>query len=353
MREQTEENGFVRSVALIATISTIFMILVWVFSLFNEASVEFGSTKITTEQGTTSEVVPTRTFGALSIAPTPPIKGHTPPRIEDYDELIDEDGDNDTPIMFFLHIQKSGGSTVRTIVWNNVYTAKLVWFGWVDYENMLDSKKRELRNGWKNSPIVMGHFLYGAHYITEPRPYHYMAIFRNAFDRTVSNFYWLKTVHNQEGFWDSISGWIRRDKRYYLSDNHQVRVVCGPPAFWVPRGELTEEHLECAKNNVKSFKVVLINEAFSASMKLLEVKLGWSNFRARNEKVVLSVSDAESSPESYGLDARAVADIKRSTQLDKRLYEYAVDLFLEDIQRYDISDYLPDDFNSSRSETSH
>lgn len=58
---------------------------------------------------------------------------------------------------------------------------------------------------------------------------------------------------------------------YWLSiypDNQMVRTFCSDDVYAVPRGELTDEHLNCAKRRLSYFGLVLLMERMEESMEV-------------------------------------------------------------------------------------
>lgn len=74
---------------------------------------------------------------------------------------------------------------------------------------------------------------------------------------------------------DAMRGSDMIERSTAAVDNFYVRSFAGPEAFMVPAGQLGQEHLEKAKNTLRSFSVVIMLEKFDTQSAQYAHSFGW------------------------------------------------------------------------------
>mmetsp|Transcript_13089 Transcript_13089/g.47770 ORF Transcript_13089/g.47770 Transcript_13089/m.47770 type:complete len:515 (+) Transcript_13089:1092-2636(+) len=128
-------------------------------------------------------------------------------------------------------------------------------------------------------------------------------------------------------------------------DNFMTRAFCGGSVMYdVPHLQLNESHLECAKRRLATFAPILILER-PERLQLMQESLGW---RTRDvwQNAMLTPGgsdprqtkpgDVESSSALASLTEEELKMLRRTHQLDMRLYKYATDLFEQQLEFYGI-----------------
>lgn len=237
------------------------------------------------------------------------------------------------PVLIFLHILKAGGSTLNYIVESHyspqeTYAASPTGMhpdgNLDDYATLSEEALSQLR-------LINGHLGFGLHERL-PGPAVYVTFLREPIERVISQYSSERTVPDSHVYEYLRSGEmdIEGFVRYYAEagemDNLQTRMISGN---WHKRGfgPCTPEMLEAAKRNLREhFAVVGLTSHFDASYLLLRRYFGWpftfyhkvnvSKKRVRREE----------------LSADALETIRDYNRFDLELYEYARQLFQEQVR---------------------
>jgi len=158
------------------------------------------------------------------------------------------------PKLIFLHIPRTGGTTIGTILKANYSKNEILDFHGITYKN--DFYQSYLQNNNKNNSInlVLGHFPFGIHqYLNEDMKY--ITIIRNPIHRIISHYCYVKNNknHHLHKFVAAKSLSIAEYVKSGLStelDNGQVRLLAGSTSD-LAVGNCASCHLELAKENLK------------------------------------------------------------------------------------------------------
>lgn len=247
-------------------------------------------------------------------------------------------------ILIFLHIAKTGGTTLGNIL-SGLYpvsqqmsshvgrtaSALGVWppdaFGqaWAALD---PQRKTEIRH-------IAGHSLFGLHRVVD-RPCRYVGMVRDPIDRVASSFYYIATqpgipVYQNISQGLTLAGYI--DSKLGLDPhNYQTRILSGDERYnatWDRVGEaldqsMPESALQVAKGNVSNyFSVLGPMEQFDKVLMLLKLKFGFPLRSLLYEQKNVN----RERPRSGSLDGDTVEAIRRANALDIELYQFVLDRF--------------------------
>jgi hypothetical protein len=232
------------------------------------------------------------------------------------------------PTIIFLHIGKTAGSSLRTILRRQFRRHEIL-----EFRPPIPPEGRLAREGWRQTfaaipeadraraRLVMGHATYGVHELL-PRPSTYITMLRDP----------VKLVN-------SLYHFIRRTPRHILhdalvtqnlsleefvtsgmsleTDNSQTRSVAGDTS--TDFGACGPDLLTAAKAHLEErFRVVGLTERFDESLLMLGQAFGWTRLHYVSANVAPSNERAAPSPELIEL-------IRTQNSLDVDLYAWAKD----------------------------
>lgn len=246
--------------------------------------------------------------------------------IKDRKEQIETIGDvSKDPLILYLHIPKSGGTTLGEFIYNQC-------------QNEQDSDEGLIKNGVlflgdgffrendSSIPIplqkllsrndlraVIGHFAFGIHDYIE-KPFKYVTILRNPVKRVCSLYNYLN-ISGKTSLED-----FAKYPMYREIDNDQTRRITGVnPEI----GQINEEHLEIAKANLRRhFSIVGTTERFDETLVLLQRRLNW-------QKEIPTFPRNVTKKKAVRLSDATIKAIESRNLLDIELHKFAGQLLDE------------------------
>jgi hypothetical protein len=221
----------------------------------------------------------------------------------------------DDRTLLFLHIQKTGGSSLRYILERQYPSSQILKLsiGAVRRIETLPERQR------RAARLVLGHFDYGFHtYFRKPSTY--VTMLRDPVERAISNYF--RILENEKhAYHDRVLSETRSIIEYMESgidpivDNGMTQKLAGKTA---PYGRVPSEYLAMAKSNLDtSFSVVGITEKFDESLLLLRQAFGWGNVCYVRRNVT------GPAPPRQGISEADLEAVRRHNILDAALYAYA------------------------------
>ena len=231
-------------------------------------------------------------------------------------------------LILFLHLPKTGGSTLRSIVRRQCRPEAL-------YEvHLPHATPAELeafgRTVSDDGAIIQGHFRFGLHQFL-PHECTYITLVRDPVDRLISNYYHALRDPSLEPHHRAIrfEGVALREwasgRRFPWVTNLQTRRLSGPG----PSGDVcSEAMLEMAKRNLRErFAVVGTTERFDETMVLLKRTFGWRS-------VLYAPKNAGTNRPSKGsIDSDTLRAIEDANHFDIELYKHAQGILDEHLAR--------------------
>jgi hypothetical protein len=240
-------------------------------------------------------------------------------------------------VIAFVHIPKTAGGTVKSM-----FAAAYSKRGISTAGNYVRGPERSERKitrregGWeswyrKGGRVTVGHMPYGVFRKHVPSDTRYMTFLREPVDRVLSHYY----RHNQRRD-PSRAGVVKArqgrkvrtntleealvELRLPQLNNLATRFLCGHPS---PLEELPPSAVDDAKENLRSFAFVGIQERFEESLVLLQRMLGLGSVPYVDRHV--SAEDRRPSVAEIPDEQRAM--ILEHNRLDAELYEFGLRLF--------------------------
>jgi hypothetical protein len=215
----------------------------------------------------------------------------------------------DEPILVFVHVRKTAGTTLRRII-RRQYPRGTVW------ESDNDTPPRLSPEMFAGMRVLQGHFPFGIH-ARLPRPVTYITLLRDPVERALSVYYFMRrrplhALHPLslrlpvDEFFDAAGPDAANEQTRYLSGHLDP----GPAS------------VETALHNLRDrFAAFGLDERFDESLLLFRRRLGWRSVRYRRENMT------RSRPHRDDLPASTIRSLERIHALDIELYAPAADLF--------------------------
>jgi hypothetical protein len=247
------------------------------------------------------------------------------------------------PILAFVHIPKTAGKTVLTML-AAAYSKEGVQDAGNYGRNPARVGRKLTMPSKLRARVLAGHVPYGVfreHLSSDTR---YMTFLREPVDRVLSHYYrhlhrWRPKVQRsprREQHRLETPGKVRPDRKPKADsieealvemrmpelNNFATRFLCG---YTAPSEELPATALDNAKENLTRFAFVGIQERFEESLALLQRTLGLGQVPYTNRHV--SSGNRRPTVEETSEDQRAL--IEECNELDAELYRFGLGLFEE------------------------
>jgi len=171
----------------------------------------------------------------------------------------------DDKLAVFLHIPKTGGTTLSNIFKNTVALGKDEIVDHLSNEAIYAKYKHAAEAEKTKVKAVLGHYSFGVHELF-PNPPAYFTMLREPVDRVISLYYFLRDYpgyyqnHMKNMSFEAYLDWDRQAK------NGQTTLISGknPPS------------LDTALANLRRFSFIGLTEMFNESLYLLNKQFHWN-----------------------------------------------------------------------------
>lgn len=223
-------------------------------------------------------------------------------------------------LTIFLHIPKTGGSTLNSI-FTRQYTEKE--FHNHDYFDQKVIPLSELNEGHKKRiNAVSGHHFFGVHEFFD-KPYHYFTMLRHPVDRVLSLYYFLKEKNYPGYEWMkdmTLEEFIETSPE---ANNNQTTLLCGYQ---------TTPDVILAKERIDSFDMVGITEFFDESLYLLRKNFNWRDIHYKRVNITKSRLSKDDVPDA------TIKLIEKYNAMDIAVYNYGKELLLKKLDNLSIKE---------------
>jgi hypothetical protein len=220
------------------------------------------------------------------------------------------------PLVVFVHIRKTAGTTVRQIIRRQYPRdqTRMIRNYFVEPERSFDVARSLAARPPEGLRAVHGHILFWPDlpWVAGTR---FFAFLRDPIERTISHYYWLRerSPHFAKSLEDAL-------KHGRIHDNLQTRVIAGAMPFVA-----TEETLEQALANLDRLAAIGLTERFDESLVLLTRVFGWQPMAYTPANVTANRPPRE----EFGPETLAV--VEQYNSLDLELYRTAKARFAREV----------------------
>ncbi len=238
--------------------------------------------------------------------------------------------DRSDQTVIFLHLGKTGGMTLNTIMdWN--YPRKAVYTisryaRIAEFTALPEEERRKIR-------CLKGQIFFGIHQWL-PRESTYVTLLRHPVRRVISQYYYNQVRRQREGIVikePPIEWFLELDEPF----RHQIGLIAGGNNIYeIVENPLRPDALEIAKHNLQTrFSVVGITEQFSESVLLMKMAFGWRTPFYANKNV------APQPEQKRAVSPEVVRVIEKKCEAELELYEFARKLLAERLREQEPAFY--------------
>lgn len=227
-------------------------------------------------------------------------------------------------VIIFLHIPKTGGYTLNSIIDKQYEGYCDIKENFFDYgRNIPLVKYIDIIGDVNKLEVLRGHLFFGAHRSIPQKKYSYITMLRNPIERVVSEYYFIKRWKNNRPNLQAVKKMslyeFLTNKDYNtITLNRQTLMIAG------------KYDVNLAKSNLKNnFSVIGVTERFNETLCVLKNNFGWRINTYKKENVT------KNRPAIKDISKEIIEIIKIKNQLDIELYEFANNLLDKQINKFD------------------
>ncbi|MFC1664885.1 sulfotransferase family 2 domain-containing protein [Pseudomonadota bacterium] len=234
--------------------------------------------------------------------------------------------------LFFLHIPKTGGTTLKNIL-SSKYPDECIYNIEGSVNECIENLQKIPKELLSKYELVQGHMSFGLHQLF-PQESNYFAMMRDPLDRAISDYYFLRTnihhhLHKQVSAM-SMTSYMQSEMTSQLS-NGQTRLLsgdCKDSQIGIPSiRKLEVSDLEKAKKNIRDhFSFVGLQEMFDETLLLLSKNYGWGY------PFYIATNITRKRPALENISPSDKAVIQNQNRLDFALYDYVKQNFQRQLE---------------------
>ncbi|PAE26349.1 MULTISPECIES: sulfotransferase family 2 domain-containing protein [Bacillaceae] len=212
-------------------------------------------------------------------------------------------------IVVLVHILKTGGSTLRSIIKKQYQPEEIAILDFLDKPAIKSEFERRLNH--HNIKCVLGHFDFGIHRFSE-KQCSYITLLRDPVERVISDYYFIRRSKEHPLYSKvikmNIEQFVNCEEIQWQISNLQTRVISGS----------TSRDLMLAQKNLKEhFSIAGITEMFNESLFLMSKQFNW------NIQDFKRINVTENRPKRENISAHIIKQIEDKNKFDIELYNFA------------------------------
>ncbi|OIJ18538.1 hypothetical protein BKP45_19025 [Anaerobacillus alkalidiazotrophicus] len=211
--------------------------------------------------------------------------------------------DKNNDLLIFLHIPKTGGTTLRKIVEAQYKPNEIITFS---NREFLDEKIRYMPSKELDRiKCLQGHSQFGIHSYIQ-KSFKYITFLRDPIESMISLYYYVRNNPKQPMYKIALDN----------SLEEFIDIVEHNRFTWYLSGTSSVD-IEKAKENLNNFHMVGITEMYEESLFLMMKSLNWKNIRYKKRNV------NSNRPSSRLVPPKIINKISEKNQLDLNIYYHA------------------------------
>jgi len=228
-----------------------------------------------------------------------------------------------TPFYLFMHIPKTAGTTLGSILDLQFERQNVITYYNQNSTQLLENLDATLEVGRHEYKALIGHYPIGIHR-TLQRPAKYITFLRDPVARAVSSYYENEkvgspAVRRDDGSFMTLEECLHERGEFFA--NQQLKMLVGKGAM----EPLDEEDLAVALSNLSRFFLFVgLSEYFDASILLLSKLVGWSP---------CSYGQLNIGSGAVQLDEQVSSTLAQLNELETRLYNSVTKNFFSKMRR--------------------
>ncbi len=219
------------------------------------------------------------------------------------------------PIVYFIHMPKTGGSTMTHILYKQFAMSEIVSYFY--YDVSLQRKLEDLN--LNDIKLIYGHYFFGLHEQIK-RPFSYFTIIRHPVDRVISLYYYLRSIDGE--LYDKYRKMTLDE---FVKGRFEANIQTGLLSGNVEQPSV----LKAVRNLLNYFDVVGTTDQFNETLYFIGKQYGWTDLRYKR----VNVTKSRAKPEE--VSEKTIQLIKTIHNKDLLLYEFATRLINKRLSRLD------------------
>ena len=210
---------------------------------------------------------------------------------------------NEHPLIYFIHMPKTGGSTLTTIIQKNFKKHEILPY--FHYQDDIDDVLNKVHVD--ELKIIHGHYWFGLHEHFN-RPFSYFTVLRHPVERVVSLYYYLTSIEGKR---------YDRYRNMTLDQFVMNKIEANIQTGFLSGNLKKPSVLKAVRNLRKHFEVVGTTEQFDETLFLLGKRYGWSKLHYKRVNVTAR------RPKIQEIPNETIQLIKKVHSKDLIVYRYA------------------------------
>lgn len=236
-------------------------------------------------------------------------------------------------IIIFMHIPKTAGVTLLSIIGKQYLSDEIGWYYFTDFLQLLNEIEKLPDN--PKIKIVCGHFTFGIEKFFKV-PITLMTMLRDPIERVISLYYFWRKIPGHP-IYEQIMKMSLED--FVTSEEFDIHISNFQTYAFTDEFPANNNSLEKAKKIIeRHFSVVGITEMFNESVFLMKKEYGWQDLFYKRENVTQRPNDP--------ISKKVLNIIKEKNKFDIELYNWAKQnlvktiIHLNEIEKMELMNFI-------------